>query len=151
MRLEDERGDAPLRIQQVVRVDLLEDVLPARALEAGEAEGLIEAAVAGDAEVGAEDDADAASDLAHARGLDVGPSLIEQVEARGVEREGARGGKEKDRDQRGSFHRSTPCFCKIYADQCVPVVAVVLVALVVVTGFPPPVSVAVVPVVCGVD
>src|SRR5207237_1220059 len=118
------------------------------ALEAGEAEGLIEAAVAGDAEVGAEDDADAAPDLAHALGLDVGPGLVEQMKARPVEREGARGGEEENRNQCGSFHRSTACYCKIYADQCVPVVAV---ALVVVTGFPPPVSVAVVPVVCGVD
>ena len=130
-------------------MDLLEDVLPARALEAGEAEGLIEAAVAGDAEVGAEDDADAAPDLAHARGLDVGPGLVEQVETRRVEREGGRSSEEENRDQCGSFH--LPLLkCKIYSF-CVAVVAVVLVALVVVTGFPPPVSVAVVPVVCGVD
>src|SRR5207237_9449738 len=86
VRLENERGDTPLRIQQVVRVDLLEDVLPTRALEAGEAEGLIEAAVAGHGEVGAEDDAAAASDLAHARGLDVAPGLIEQVAPRRVRR-----------------------------------------------------------------
>ena len=78
-------------------MDVVEDLLPVRALEAGEAERLIEAAVVSDGEVRAEDHADAAADLAHAVRGHVGPCVIEKARADVVER---RGGTGQEKDER---------------------------------------------------
>src|SRR5207253_10030195 len=64
VRLEDERADRALRLARVALADAVEDARPVGVLEAGEAEGLVEAAVAIDGQVGAEDDAGAAAEVA---------------------------------------------------------------------------------------
>src|SRR5439155_10130171 len=60
-------SDAILRMKNIVRADVFENAAPVRIFETGEAEGFVKAAVAGNAEVGTEDDADAVTDFADAR------------------------------------------------------------------------------------
>lgn len=100
--LEDERPDAAAAIVDVVRVDGAEDLQPVRAVEAGEAHGLVEPAVAGDAEVGAEDDAYPLADVLQARGRG-GPRLREQNRG-GVTTVCREGEDEENDDEREAFH-----------------------------------------------
>jgi len=96
MRLQDERVDAVLGIEDVVPVERVEDVLPARVLEAGKAERFVEGAVIADGEIGAEHDTDPAADVVEASFRPRRPRLAQQAAARGVERPRRHGQRQAD-------------------------------------------------------
>jgi hypothetical protein len=78
-------------------VNGVEDFFPVGVLKTGEAERLVEAAIVGDGEIGTEDDADAASDLADAPRGNIGPGAVEKAKTAVV---GGRGkaGREKENE-----------------------------------------------------
>jgi hypothetical protein len=61
-------------------MDLVEDATPIRVLKTCEAECLVETAVAGDTEIGTEDHADAAADVAQSRCCGIRPGGTEETQ-----------------------------------------------------------------------
>src|SRR5438132_1155283 len=81
----------------VVAMNVVENVKPVSVLKTGEAERLVEAAVAFDAEIGAEDDSDPAADLRDFRCRGVRPGMREKAKTAVLQRAG-RPGSEKNRE-----------------------------------------------------
>src|SRR5882672_1418740 len=80
-------------------VDIVEDSPPVGALEAGEAQGLVEAAIVADREVGAEDDANPSAGVRQARRLCRRPGLAQQEKARRIERSRRASKRGRDRSE----------------------------------------------------
>ena len=79
--LQHQRGETAIGIEQVVAVNVIENVIPVGVLEAAEPERLIKTAVARDAEVRTENDADPTPDLVDPSGVAFGPDETQQARA----------------------------------------------------------------------
>src|SRR5205807_8587981 len=101
VRLEHQRVHAAIGIQNVVAMDLVEDAAPIGILKTGESERLVEAAIARDAQIGTENDSDAAADLVDSSRRRVRPGGAENAESFVVAERGTRAQQQQENcDQR---------------------------------------------------
>jgi hypothetical protein len=103
VRFENERVDAAIGMRRVVLMDLIDDAAPVGILKTGEAEGLVEAAVAGDAEIGTEDDSDSAADVTHVRRGCVRPGSAEESQSFVVRDRGLHAEKQQKNQENREF------------------------------------------------